>query len=211
MKCTHGAGNRLALAIGSAARIYAAIVEADRSVPVEWPGYCRLYFEQSSGIEYARFAGQRLPELKTLEEDMTSFARLSTFEEAPERWNSVLDALSTVCRCRDCGIDDSVNQTRVFYLVGLTEIIVRMIRSLAGINSDILPSRGTLELMYVDHMKRIRGMRSGKAKWDSEWGKKATANRIVEHIFPDDEEPTTLAIAEVISGGGRYTNDFQKV
>lgn len=120
-----------------------------------------------------------------------------------------MDALSTICRCRDCGTDDNVNQTRVFCLVGLTETIVRMIRSLAGIHSDILPSRGGLELMYGDHMKRMRGMRSGKATWGSDWGKRLTANHIVEHIFTEDGEPTTLAIAEVIFGGGRYKNDRQ--
>lgn len=85
VNCTHGGGNRLGQAIGCAARIYAAIVEADRSVPEEWLGYCRLYFGQSSSVEYARFAEQKFPELRTLEEDMTSFARLSSFEEASEK------------------------------------------------------------------------------------------------------------------------------
>jgi hypothetical protein len=57
----------------------------------------------------------------------------------------------------------------------------------------------------------MRNLEMGRRAWSEHWGKKQPANRIVEHIYPDDGEPVLMAMAEVLYSGGRYQNNNQNL
>jgi hypothetical protein len=57
----------------------------------------------------------------------------------------------------------------------------------------------------------MRNLEMGRRGWSEHWGKKQPANRIVEHVYPDDGEPVLMAMAEVLYSGGRYQNNNQNL
>ncbi|PMD47187.1 hypothetical protein L207DRAFT_506201, partial [Hyaloscypha variabilis F] len=205
-----GENQKFAKAIGFAARMFQGIVQADEDAPEKWLQYCRLYFPESWGQGYVFFAQERFPELKPIHGLMAEAAEEPSFQVAMDGYIAALGALAERCGCRTCSSRDNVkDRQRAFCLVALTESIIRTIRYLAGVETDqdLCLHRGGLELMYREHVIRMRNLELGRRGWSDHWGKKHPANRIVEHVYPDDGEPVLMAMAEVLYSGGRYQNN----
>jgi hypothetical protein len=214
LKTHTGENQKFAKAIGYAARIFQGVVQADEDAPEQWLRYCRLYFPESWGQGYVFFAQERFPELKCLHGVMAEAAEEPSFQVAMDGYIGALGALAERCGCRTCGSRDNVkDRQRAFCLVALTESIIRTIRYLAGVETDqdLCLHRGGLELMYREHVIRMRNLEMGRRAWSEHWGKRQPANRIVEHVYPDDGEPVLMAMAEVLYSGGRYQNNNQNL
>jgi len=195
-------------AIGSAARIFQAIAEADEKVPEEWLLWCRTYNPKSFGKDYAHFAVYRFPELKDLSEFIDEASRILSFEEAARKYEACLEQIVVVCACSVCKLNQ-LEPKHTYCLRALTETIIRTIRCLAGIIADVQPTRCGFEKMYQEQTRRSRDYDSRPnhpskrgSGWGSGWGPRRIENRIIEHIYSQFPEPALLAIAERIFSGG---------
>jgi len=195
-------------AIGSAARIFQAIAEADEKVPEKWLLWCRTYSPKSFGKDYAHFAVYRFPELEDLSEFIDEASRVLSFEEAARKYEGCLETIADVCVCSVCKVNQ-IEPKHTYCLRALTETIIRTIRCLAGMIVDIQPTRCGLEKMYYEQVRRARDYdsrpvnpsRKGRG-WGAGWGPRRIEARIIEHIYSQFPEPTLLAIAERIFSGG---------
>jgi len=195
-------------AIGSAARIFQAIAEADENVSEKWLLWCRTYSPQSFGKDFANFAVSRFPELEDLSELIDGALRVSSFEEAAREYEACLETIANVCACTVCK-NNQKKPMHTYCLRALAETIIRTIRYLAGIIVDIRPTRGGLEKMYYEQVRRSREYdcrpikpQTKCEKWGRAWGPRRVEARIIEHVYNRLPEPTLLAIAERIFSGG---------
>jgi hypothetical protein len=211
----------LGAAIGSAARIFAAIVEADESVPKEWLRYCSIYFPDSFGQNFVEFAQRRFPELnsKPLKAEMTKAAQVDTFKEAQIAFESTMIRLASICGCKTCSPDncqlagtegtlskDKPNAKRLpqrHCLVALTGTVIKLTRALSGIDpvDGLHPTRAGLEYMYATQMKQIWRLSRPSAK-----DIPSLMCSIVENATPDLKwtEVSLLRFAQHIFGGQTF-------
>jgi hypothetical protein len=87
--------------IGSAARIFRAIAEADKRIPLKYRSSCRSYCTQAYGKGFVQNVSTWFPELRELQTNAEKAAR-SKFEEAKRAYESCVGVLRTNCGCKVC-------------------------------------------------------------------------------------------------------------
>lgn len=170
-------------ALGSAASIFTAIVEADESVPVEWLRRNSIHFPNSFGRNFVDFCAYRFAELRAdqLQESMISTCQIRSYKEADAVFESSLDRIAIVCSCKICSSTDGESRwtqrrgystksasDTPFCLVSLAATVIRLVRTLSGIDpiDDLQPKRAGLEYLYeitqtrILHAKRLSRTRS---------------------------------------------------
>ncbi|KAJ0421239.1 hypothetical protein BJY00DRAFT_300915 [Aspergillus carlsbadensis] len=189
-----------ASALGSAARIFSALDEAD-----------------PDGAEFVHFAGSRFPELadSDLRRDALRSAAAETYQDACAAFEKSLADLASWCRCKPCcqiqpdskpGPESQDRPVSQRCLVSLTVTIIRLVRGLSGINptDGLCPTRKGLE--YIDRLQQIRVARvagSLDAKDAS------LVNIIVEHGIRDLlwTEASPLRFAEYLFRGNQFAGE----
>ncbi|KIX05670.1 uncharacterized protein Z518_03642 [Rhinocladiella mackenziei CBS 650.93] len=187
-------------AIGSAARIFTALVEADPDVDMISRRHCSSYFPDSFGQNLINFALDRFPELnsKLLRAETVNAARIPSYGQAQATFESTMNKLAASCGCKVCcpaiysnkekqartsRDNTSVNHTTPrFCLVAISETVIILARRLSGIVAleSLHPKRAGLEYIYEIQQTRVSRLR----KQD---GKNALPIMcsIVEHGTPD--------------------------
>ena len=88
-------------AIGSAARIFRAIAQADKRIPLKYRTSCRSYCTQAYGKGFVQNVGTWFPELRELQTKAEEAAR-SKLEDAQRTYESCVSMLRANCECRVC-------------------------------------------------------------------------------------------------------------
>ena len=183
--------------IGSAARLYQGLYEADWNLPWEWLIGCRSYWRESFGREYVQFVAKRFPELETLRDDMNFAAKTLTVREAGINLDAQITSIAASCGCKGCcpkEPESSKHKEREFCLVYLAHAIMVISRALSGMITELCPMRSGLEEMYSkvisDSGKRPAVARDNMVEypdsyWDSNQGTKIFLSR-ADVIFSGD-------------------------
>jgi hypothetical protein len=210
-----------ASALGSAARIFSALNEADPNVPKDWLRAGTVYFPASHGPDFIHFASSRFPELgdSDLRGQALLLANTETYEDACAAFEKSLSDLASWCRCKPCcdiqrksqqGPDDERKRPpsqRCF--VSLTVTVIRLIRGLSNINAieGLCPARKGLE--YIERLQQIR-----VARVAGSLGAQGASlvNIIVEHGIRDliIIEPSTLRFAEYVFRGSQFAGEDEE-
>ena len=141
-------GDAAGSVIGSAARIYQGLIEAD-DLPRQWLNDCRSYYPDSYGTNYLSFTLTRFPELEPLRDAMYPAARVDTLGEAMSNFDTHMRFLAAECGCCECCSKDVYLFNKgTFCLVYLAHAIIRTSRALSGIITELCPMRAGLEAMY---------------------------------------------------------------
>jgi len=147
-------------AIGSAARIYAAIARAEPGIHPRWYPQCRTYCDSSYGIGFLHYITHQFPELEVLGKPMElALKRRGDIARFLRFYDTALHSLKKMCMCPLCcdspDLDVMELHDMEYCLVVLTETIIRLARTLAGteIHSGLAPSRAGLEQFYVKQFK----------------------------------------------------------
>jgi len=212
----------LGTAIGSAARIFSALVEADENVPQEWLRYCSIYFPDSFGQNFVEFAQYRFPELssKHLKAEMVKAAQANSYSDARAAFELSMNGLASSCGCKVCCPTNfqqaestlSENKTSAkrylprYCFVALTGTLIRVTRALSGIDpiEGLHPTRAGLEYIYETQQTRIQRLsrQDGKNIFP-------IVCSIVEHAAPDLKwtEVSLLRFAQHIFGGQTFHDE----
>jgi hypothetical protein len=142
-------GNAFGSAIGSAARLYQGLVEAE-SLPQEWLRDCRSYYPDSYGMNYLYFTLTRFPELEPLRYTMCSTVRVRTVADAISNFSTQMKSIAAECGCNLCCStgDAAIFSNGAFCLVYLAYAIIRTSRALSGMITELCPMRAGLEAMF---------------------------------------------------------------
>ncbi|KAH0562207.1 hypothetical protein GP486_003096 [Trichoglossum hirsutum] len=169
-------------AIGSAARIFTALAEADPDVDMKWRRHCSSYFPDSFGQSLVNFALDRFPELKPkpLKAEMVRAARIPSYGQAQATYESTMNKLAASCGCKVCcpaNYPAKEKRTRTsgesanhiaprFCLVAISETVVILARRLSGINvlDGLHPKRAGLEYIYEVQQTRVSRLRKQSGK-----------------------------------------------
>ena len=188
--------------IGSAARIFQAIYEADKEVPRKWLINCRSYYPQSYGSSYIHFILARFPELQGIRDATYSGFRKSV-RDAVANYEAQAMSLATGCGyqkvCRHFVQADGTKTEEEEYipnpppycLVIQACTIIRVARYLSGIITELHPMRAELEFVY-DVLSNPWQLNSIENIIDGQLGHDSFADRYV-----------LLHAAEIIFGGRR--------
>ncbi|KAL4879015.1 hypothetical protein BJY04DRAFT_220609 [Aspergillus karnatakaensis] len=204
-------------AFGGAARIFSALRDADPAVPSDWLRARTTYFPASHGIDFIRFAGDRSPELATVElqKEMIEAASAATYGNACSDFERALSDLSSWCSCKTCCRIHDRSQASVVgeghpsprrCLVALTVAIISLVRGLSGINpmEGLNPRRKGLEYIY-----RLQQMRVVRVRGSQKSQKSSVVEVIVEHGIRDlvwtDASP--LRFAEYVFLGTPHADE----
>ncbi|KAL2818017.1 hypothetical protein BJX63DRAFT_440312 [Aspergillus granulosus] len=206
-----------ASALGSAARIFTALRDADAHVPADWLRAGTTYFPASQGADFVHFAGGRFPELAdaSLRMEMLQSANAETYQDACNTFEQSLNDLARCCSCKPCcqiqsrgkqiHKDQGLPSPRSC-LVALTVTIIRLIRGLSGINSTegLYPSRKGLE--YIGKLQQIRVARVAGSLGATDV---SLVNIIVDHGIQDLiwTEASPLRFAEYIFRGSQFADE----
>ena len=215
-----GMGDDFGGAIGSAARVFSAIVESQETVPPEWRLKCRTYFPSSYGMSFVQYAAGQLHELQTarINAAMLKNVQVVSFEAAQSDFETYAMRIASVCHCKFCcpggtpsaGPSHSVGGKRTnsqepsygWCLVAVTGTVIRLVRSLSGIDHStqtgkLLPRRIGIEKLYHAHCSQFQVQRRNE-KSDGLF-----LNRILENVSADKLAPefSPLAIAGTIFSG----------
>ena len=181
--------------IGSAARIYQAVFDADEVLPKDWIRDCHSYFPNSHGPAYVQFAVTRFPELEPLRHIMSSAASIQTANEACSQFEAHMKAIQSACECGECCFVARSNRCErlpTFCLVYLAYSIIRTLRALSGMITEVCPMRAGLETMFWD-VPRWRQflllptniLEQGKDMWHTGAGTKMLL-QLADTIFSGD-------------------------
>ena len=220
-------GDDFGAAIGSAARIFSAIVKSQESVPAEWRLKCRTYFPSSYGMSFVQFAAAQLPELQRgrINAAMLKHVQALSFEDAQFSYESCAYKIASVCECRYCcpGGEPSAGPSNApggkrtnskapnlgWGLVAVPGTVIRLIRSLSGIRypggaGKLLPRREGIEKLYYAHCSQFQVSRR-REKNDGLF-----LDRVLESVSADKLAPeySPLAIAGTIFSGRNLNLDF---
>lgn len=138
-------------AIGSAARIYQALFDADGNLPQDWTRDCHSYFPNSYGSAYIQFVLKRFPELEPLRHIMCSAASTATAYEACSHFEAHMRVIQSECDCWECcpvARPNEGGRLPTFCLVYLAYSIMRTSRALSGMITEVCPMRAGLETMF---------------------------------------------------------------
>ena len=206
-----------ASALGSAARIFAALKDADVNVPRDWLRAGTTYFPASQGADFVYFALYRLPELANadLQRVMLQSANAQTYKDACGAFEQSLRDLAHRCSCKPCRQiqqrggqtpKEQAPSTHQRCLVVLTVTVIRLIRGLSGINSVecLCPSRKGLE--YIDRLQQIRVARVAGSLGAPDI---SLVNIIVEHGIRDLiwTEASHFRFAEYVFRGSQFADE----
>ena len=182
-------------AIGSAARIYQALFEADGWLPKDWIEDCHSYFPNSYGLAYVQFILTRFPELEPLRHVMCSAASTPTAYEACSHFEAHMKAIQSECECGECcpvARPNEGGRLPTFCLVYLSYSIMKTSRALSGMITEVCPSRAGLETMYWDVPRRRQSLLSptniieqGQSTWHTGTGTKMLL-QLADTIFSGD-------------------------
>ncbi|KAJ5669772.1 hypothetical protein N7462_010842 [Penicillium macrosclerotiorum] len=173
----------LGAAIGSAARVFTALAEADPNIPSDQLRRQSAYFPESHGEDFVYFCRERFPELQKadLESAMFRAARIGTYEEAFNAFNDTASQLAQACNCSTCCLgkypragqhiatreEQRLNRdSSTRCLVVLMTTIIRLARGLYGILSieGLGPRRKGLEYVYRVQTQRILQVNTRSSK-----------------------------------------------
>ncbi|KAI9861032.1 MAG: hypothetical protein M1813_005461 [Trichoglossum hirsutum] len=201
-------------AIGSAGRIFTAIVEADADVPEGWLRNCSIYFPESHGQNFANFTQRRFQELssKNLGVEMLKAVRVSSYGEAKATFETSMENLASSCGCKVCSPTNytkssnnpGAQQSAHHYcFMALTSAIIRITHGLSGIDpvDDLHPSRLGLEYIYEMQQTIISRLRRQDGK-----NVLPITHCIIEHATPDMgwTEISLLRFAQYIFSGQTF-------
>ena len=116
-------------ALGSAARIFEAVKNAEFELDGYFTSNCSSYFASSYGKGFVNFACKRFPELNDFRPEMDQGASKSA-EEALAAYRACCVIIASTCNCGEC---PAPGFRRSFCLVFILETILFMTRSLSGI------------------------------------------------------------------------------
>ncbi|KAF4446951.1 hypothetical protein F53441_9467 [Fusarium austroafricanum] len=159
-------------AIGSAARIFTGLVNADENLPENWLRRNTIYFPDSFGRNFVEFALYRFPELdsRPLKTEMVNAVRIKTYEEASAEFEGSMSRLANICGCKICSpsnyqpdeaeIGHHVGTRRSpqqYCMVVIAATVIRLVRTLSGINPihGLHPMRAGIEYIYEITQTRI--------------------------------------------------------
>ncbi|KAF2188438.1 hypothetical protein K469DRAFT_685134 [Zopfia rhizophila CBS 207.26] len=144
-------------AIGSAARVFSALVNADEDVPEEWLRRNTIYFPDSFGRNFVDFTRNRFPELaaKSLRAEMEKAVQIHTYKEALAAFEGSMSGLAKSCGCKVCST--APGSAPRYCMVAITATVIRLARTLSGISSidGLHPTRAGLEYIYETTQTRI--------------------------------------------------------
>ena len=182
-------------AIGSAARLYQGLFEAE-NLPLEWLRDCRSYYPDSYGTNYLYFTLTRFPELEPLRDAMYSAARAQIVGDAASNFDTQMKSIAAECGCYECcpTDDEDLPSKGAFCLVYLTHAIIRTSRALSGMITELCPMRAGLEAMFWNVSRKsgfpataqAKIIEQGEELWHSGGGTKVL-----------------LCVADTIFGGDR--------
>ena len=189
-------GTAFGVAIGSAARIYQALFDADGDLPKEWIRDCHSYFSNSHGPAFVQFALKRFPELEPLHHIMSSAANIQTAHEACSQFEAHMKAIRSACDCGECSLIAQPSRPErlpTFCLVYLAYSIIRTLRALSGMITEVCPMRAGLETMFWDVPRTrqsllllpINIIEQGKDTWHTGTGPKMLL-QLADTIFSGD-------------------------
>ncbi|KAH8722333.1 hypothetical protein GQ44DRAFT_658526 [Phaeosphaeriaceae sp. PMI808] len=187
-------------AIGSAARIFSALVHADEDIPEEWLHRNTIYFQDSFGRNFVDFIRTRFPELavKPLKAEMENAVQIRTYKEALAAFESSMSGLAKSCGCKVC--TTASGSTPRYCMVAITATVIRLARGLSGISAidGLHPTRAGLEYIYETTQARIsrQAHQSGKLMICA----------IIEGAIPDRKETdvSLLRFAHHVFGGQTF-------
>jgi len=162
-------------AIGSAARIFSALVNADEDIPEKWLRHNTIYFSESFGRDFVDFARNRFLELaaKNIRVEMEKAVRIHTYKEALTAFESSMSGLANSCGCKVCSpATNPPAETQLknprdkfaarlpaqrYCMVAITATVIRLTRALSGISciDGLHPTRAGLEYIYEITQTRI--------------------------------------------------------
>lgn len=136
-------------ALGYAARLFSAIVEAEPGLPEKYMGDCRAYFDAASGQGFVQHSLGWLPELSPLKRSMDGASRVS-FQKAKEGYEEKFAAIQRLCACGVCRNFEDVQEGKGYCLVMILETTIVLCQVTAGLTilEGLHPTRSGIELFY---------------------------------------------------------------
>ena len=211
-------------AMGSAARIYHAIVKAEENVPDRWLQDCTIYFPESYGLAYVNFSCYKFPELEGLIGDMTTASRVLSLGDAIQQFETQMATLQAGCGCQGCddplsyadssdggSSKDTATLHYFFCLPVMVQTIIQFVRCMTGIVTDLAPTRAGLEYIYMETFKKTWRKAKG-SPLDGLHKNIVSATNILElGRKPAKGSPSLplILVAEQIFANGRFTHDGQ--
>ncbi|KAF9886597.1 hypothetical protein FE257_011237 [Aspergillus nanangensis] len=185
-------------AVGSAARVFSAIHNAEKGVNRDWLRRNTIHFNTSHGPDLIMFLLRRFPELNKpkLKGFMLASVRISSFQEAQDAFEDAMHKLAELCSCKICC---KKGQNRVtFCLVTLTAAILRFGRMLSGIipEEGLFPKRAGVEFLYGVQMPRMKTASASQPPLD-------ILTTIIEsgHGFPHNPDVSITRVARFLFSG----------
>ncbi len=138
----------LGSAIGSAARIFQAVIKAEKKVPRLVLQKCCAYFAASGGQQFISNAIDQLPELESLQPAMNEALRLD-YKAALKQYEESYLRIKKQCNCSICKNPRTRDGYR-FCFVLIMETIISLCQLLAGLEiaKDLYPKRVGIESIY---------------------------------------------------------------
>jgi hypothetical protein len=190
-------------AIGSAARIFLALVNADEDVPEEWLRRNTMYFQDSFGRNFVDFTRNRFPELalKSLRAEMEKAVQIDTYKDALAAFESSMGGLAKSCGCKVCS--RAVGSVSRYCMVAIAATVIRLARTLSGISpvDGLHPMRAGLEYVYEMTQTRISRLSRQDGKTI-----RPMISAIIEGAIPDLKwtEVSLLRFAHHVFGGQTF-------
>ncbi|KAL3457760.1 hypothetical protein BJX64DRAFT_302391 [Aspergillus heterothallicus] len=203
-------------AIGSAARVFTGLVEADPAVPPDYLRHCTAYFIGSHGEDFLCGA--------ELESAMLGAATTGTYRAACDLFDRTAEELQQICNCSTCTRDQAPGEPQPSReerrdarmagprcMVVMTTAIIRLVRALSGIDfvEELHPSRKGLEYIHRLQTRRVlqcKAWRKAKSGQTISW-----VNSIIEYAIPDfkDAESSLLRFAQYIFRPDHFTDEYE--